>query len=128
MPGLDFQRVRDGLTEKLLNRDFWLSLSSARYYYFSFRRLHTLIGHRGEISNAQFNFDNSLIVTGSMVICILTSSNTLFSPLVVIIYMLLKFLFFQFGFFHIPLNVLQWSLFYNRTRHANFGTQGQGNV
>ena len=32
-----------------------------------FRRMHTLIGHRGEISNAQFNFDSSFIVTGSMV-------------------------------------------------------------
>ena len=32
-----------------------------------FRRIHTLIGHRGEISNAQFNFDCSLIVSGSMV-------------------------------------------------------------
>ncbi|XP_015759205.1 PREDICTED: dynein assembly factor with WDR repeat domains 1-like [Acropora digitifera] len=31
-----------------------------------FRRVHTLIGHRGEISNAQFNFDSSFIVTGSM--------------------------------------------------------------
>jgi len=34
---------------------------------FFFRRVHTLIGHRGEISNAQFNFDSSFIVTGSMV-------------------------------------------------------------
>lgn len=31
------------------------------------RRLHTLIGHRAEISNAMFNFDCSLIVSGSMV-------------------------------------------------------------
>lgn len=30
------------------------------------RRVHTLIGHRGEISNVQFNWDCSLIVTGSM--------------------------------------------------------------
>jgi len=35
--------------------------------FFSFRRLHTLIGHRGEISNAMFNFDCSLIVSASMV-------------------------------------------------------------
>lgn len=31
------------------------------------RRLHTLIIHRAEISNAMFNFDCSLIVSGSMV-------------------------------------------------------------
>lgn len=37
------------------------------WWYFCFRRIHTLIGHRGEISNAQFNFDSSFIVTGSMV-------------------------------------------------------------
>lgn len=30
------------------------------------RRVHTLIGHSGEISNVQFNWDCSLIVTGSM--------------------------------------------------------------
>ncbi len=30
------------------------------------RKIHTLIGHRGEISSAQFNYDCSLIVTGSM--------------------------------------------------------------
>lgn len=30
------------------------------------RMLHILIGHRGEISSAQFNWDCSLIVTGSM--------------------------------------------------------------
>lgn len=29
-------------------------------------RVHTLTGHRGEISNVQFNWDCSLIVTGSM--------------------------------------------------------------
>ncbi|CAH1244312.1 DAW1 [Branchiostoma lanceolatum] len=29
-------------------------------------RIHTLIGHRGEISSAQFNWDCSLIATGSM--------------------------------------------------------------
>ena len=38
-------------------------------WWFVFRRVHTLIGHRGEISNAQFNFDSSFIVTGSMVGC-----------------------------------------------------------
>ena len=32
----------------------------------SFRRHYTLIGHKAEISSAQFNFDCSLIVTGSM--------------------------------------------------------------
>jgi len=32
----------------------------------SFRRIHTLIGHRAEISSAQFNWDCSLIATGSM--------------------------------------------------------------
>lgn len=31
-----------------------------------FRQVHTLIGHRGEISSAQFNFDSSLVVTASM--------------------------------------------------------------
>ena len=30
------------------------------------RKIHTLIGHRGEISSAQFNYDCSLIATGSM--------------------------------------------------------------
>ena len=30
------------------------------------RRLYTLIGHRAEISNALFNYDGSLIATGSM--------------------------------------------------------------
>ena len=30
------------------------------------RRLHTLIGHRAEISSAQFSYDGSLIATGSM--------------------------------------------------------------
>ena len=30
------------------------------------RRLQTLIGHRGEICNVQYNYDASLIVTGSM--------------------------------------------------------------
>ena len=30
------------------------------------RRLYTLIGHRGEISNAVFNYSGSLIATGSM--------------------------------------------------------------
>lgn len=34
--------------------------------FFFGRLLHTLIGHRGEISSAQFNWDCSLIVTGSM--------------------------------------------------------------
>jgi len=29
-------------------------------------KMHTLIGHRAEISSAQFNWDCSLIVTGSM--------------------------------------------------------------
>lgn len=31
-----------------------------------FRRIHTLIGHKAEISSAQFNYDCSLIATGSM--------------------------------------------------------------
>uniref|UniRef100_A0A7N8YEU6 Dynein assembly factor with WD repeat domains 1 n=1 Tax=Mastacembelus armatus TaxID=205130 RepID=A0A7N8YEU6_9TELE len=35
-------------------------------FLFFLRRVHTLIGHRGEISNVQFNWDCSLIVTGSM--------------------------------------------------------------
>jgi len=30
------------------------------------RKMHTLIGHRAEISSAQFNWDCSLIATGSM--------------------------------------------------------------
>lgn len=30
------------------------------------RRLYTLIGHRGEISNAVFNFNGSMIATASM--------------------------------------------------------------
>ena len=30
------------------------------------RQLHTLIGHRGEIANALFSYDNSIIATGSM--------------------------------------------------------------
>jgi len=30
------------------------------------RRISTLIGHRAEISNALFNYDSSLIATGSM--------------------------------------------------------------
>ncbi len=30
------------------------------------RRIHTLIGHRAEVSNAQFNWDSSLIASGSM--------------------------------------------------------------
>ena len=30
------------------------------------RRIHTLIGHKAEISSAQFNWDCSLIATGSM--------------------------------------------------------------
>lgn len=30
------------------------------------RRLHTLIGHRAEISSAQFSYDGSIIATGSM--------------------------------------------------------------
>ena len=30
------------------------------------RRIHSLIGHRAEISSAQFNWDCSTIVTGSM--------------------------------------------------------------
>ena len=29
-------------------------------------KMHTLIGHRAEISSAQFNWDCSLIATGSM--------------------------------------------------------------
>ena len=33
---------------------------------FILRRIHTLIGHKAEISSAQFNFDCSLIATGSM--------------------------------------------------------------
>lgn len=33
---------------------------------FGCRRIHTLIGHRAEISSAQFNWDCSLIATGSM--------------------------------------------------------------
>ena len=33
---------------------------------FSPRRVHTLIGHMGEISNVQFNWDCSLIISGSM--------------------------------------------------------------
>lgn len=32
-----------------------------------FRRLHTLIGHRAEISNALFSFDGALYISGSMV-------------------------------------------------------------
>lgn len=35
-------------------------------YLSSSRRLYTLIGHRGEISNAVFNFSGSLIATASM--------------------------------------------------------------
>ena len=31
-----------------------------------YRKIHTLIGHRAEISSAQFNWDCSLIATGSM--------------------------------------------------------------
>lgn len=31
-----------------------------------YRRIHTLIGHRAEISSAQFNYDCSVIATGSM--------------------------------------------------------------
>lgn len=34
--------------------------------YFFFRRIHSLIGHKAEISSAQFNWDCSLIATGSM--------------------------------------------------------------
>ncbi len=30
------------------------------------RRIHSLIGHKAEISSAQFNWDCSLIITGSM--------------------------------------------------------------
>lgn len=30
------------------------------------RRMHTLIGHRAEISSVQFNWDCALIVSGSM--------------------------------------------------------------
>ncbi len=30
------------------------------------RRLHTLIGHRGEISNALFSYDSTIIATASM--------------------------------------------------------------
>ncbi|XP_055735951.1 dynein assembly factor with WDR repeat domains 1-like [Salvelinus fontinalis] len=30
------------------------------------RRVHTLIGHRGEISSVQFDWDCSLLITGSM--------------------------------------------------------------
>ncbi len=30
------------------------------------RKLHTLIGHRGEISNALFNYDATIIATASM--------------------------------------------------------------
>lgn len=33
---------------------------------FLFRRIHSLIGHKAEISSAQFNWDCSLIATGSM--------------------------------------------------------------
>lgn len=32
----------------------------------AFRRIHTLMGHKAEISSAQFNWDCSLIATGSM--------------------------------------------------------------
>ena len=43
-------------------------ISSFRLISFSFfsRRKFTLIGHRAEISSAQFNWDCSLIATGSM--------------------------------------------------------------
>lgn len=34
--------------------------------FFFFRRIHSLIGHKAEISSAQFNWDCSLIATGSM--------------------------------------------------------------
>jgi len=30
------------------------------------RKMHTLIGHRAEISSTQFNWDCSLVATGSM--------------------------------------------------------------
>ena len=32
----------------------------------NFRRIHTLIGHRAEVSSAQFNYDCSVIASGSM--------------------------------------------------------------
>lgn len=36
------------------------------FFCFYLRRLHSLTGHLGEISNAQFNWDCTLIVSGSM--------------------------------------------------------------
>lgn len=35
------------------------------FFFFCLRRVHTLIGHMGEISNVQFNWDCSLIASGS---------------------------------------------------------------
>ena len=34
------------------------------------RRSYTLIGHREEISSAVYNYDASMIATGSMVLCL----------------------------------------------------------
>ncbi len=42
------------------------SLQRQVAFFSTFRRIHTLIGHRAEISSAQFNWDCSLIATGSM--------------------------------------------------------------